>query len=76
MGVFGEVAKFLWFLCDSIKEEPDACYIMATEFTAVGVPIMMMMEPEWSFKKAEVVHTASGVSFVYQRALQRSSEVP
>lgn len=72
MGVFGEVAKFLWFLCDSIKGEPDACYIMATEFTAVGVPIMMMMEPEWSFKKAEVVHIASGVSF----ARQRSSEVP
>ena len=72
MGVFGEVVKFLWFLCDSIKEEPDARYIMATEFTAVGVPIMMMMEPEWSFKKAEVVHIASGVSF----ARQRSSEVP
>jgi len=54
MGVYGEVAKFLWFLCDSIKEEPDACYIMASEFAMVGVPIMMIMEPEWTFKKAQV----------------------
>ena len=54
MGVYGEVAKFLWFLCDSIKEEPDACYIMASEFAMVGVPIIMIMEPEWTFKKAQV----------------------
>ena len=55
MGVFGEVAKFLWFLCESIKEEPEACYIMATEFATVSIPVLMIMEPEWSYKKAEVV---------------------
>jgi hypothetical protein len=54
MGVFGEVAKFLWFLCESIKEEPEACYIMATEFATVSIPVLMIMEPEWSYKKAEV----------------------
>ena len=54
MGVYGEVAKFLWFMCDSIKEEPDACYVMASEFATIGVPIMMIMEPEWTFKKAQI----------------------
>jgi hypothetical protein len=54
MGIYGEVTKFLWFLCESIKEEPDACYIMATEFASVGVPLMMLMEPEWTYKKAQV----------------------
>lgn len=58
MGVYGEVAKFLWFLCDSIKEEPDACYIMASEFAMIGIPIMMIMEPEWTFKKAQVCATS------------------
>lgn len=54
MGVFGEVTKFLWFLCDSIREEPDACYIMVTEFAAVVVPMIMIIEPDWALKKAQV----------------------
>lgn len=54
MGVFGEATKFMWCLCDSIKEEPDACYIMAPEFATVSMLILMMMNPEWTFKRAQV----------------------
>ena len=52
MGIVGEVAKFLWFLCQSIREEPDAVYIMATEFTEVCVPMLLILERDWSYKKA------------------------
>jgi len=65
MGVYGEVTKFLWFLCDSVREEPDACYIMANEFSAVSIPMLMILEPDWSYQKAQVpfLHTCGSACF-------------
>jgi len=65
MGVYGEVTKFLWFLCDSVREEPDACYIMANEFSAVTIPMLMILEPGWSYQKAQVpfLHTCGSACF-------------